>query len=96
MFFKRIGLFVVTNIAILVVLSVVLQLLGIESLLDEQGVDLNLTALLIFSAVIGFSGSIISLLISKWTAKRMTGAKVITHFKPERQPVVNTCLSLVH
>ncbi len=74
---KRIALFVATNIAVLVVLSVVLQLLGIESLLAEQGTSLDLEALLIFSAVVGFSGSLISLAISKWSAKRMTGARVI-------------------
>ena len=74
---KRIALFVATNVAVLVVLSVVLRLLGIESLLNEQGTDLDLQALLIFSAVVGFSGSLISLAISKWTAKRMTGARVI-------------------
>ncbi|MCX4188130.1 protease HtpX [Methylophaga sp. OBS4] len=74
---KRILLFVGTNLAVLVVLSMTMRLLGIESLLDEQGVGLDMNALLIFAAVIGFSGSFISLLISKWTAKHMTGAKVI-------------------
>ena len=74
---KRIFLFLATNVAILVVLSVVLRLLGIESLLAEQGTQLDLRALLIFSAVIGFAGSFISLAISKWSAKRMTGARVI-------------------
>jgi len=74
---KRILLFVGTNIAVLVVLSVVLRLLGVDSILAEQGTRLDLTALLIFSAVIGFSGSLISLAISKWSAKRMTGARVI-------------------
>ena len=74
---NRILLFLGTNIAVLVVLSVVLQLLGIESLLAEQGTQLDLQALLIFSAVVGFSGSFISLAISKWSAKRLTGAKVI-------------------
>ncbi|MCL4126520.1 UNVERIFIED_CONTAM: hypothetical protein GTU68_044105, partial [Idotea baltica] len=54
-----------------------MRLLGFESLLDEQGVDLNLNALLVYAAVIGFSGSLISLAISKWSAKRMTGARVI-------------------
>lgn len=77
MFFKRIVLFLATNIAILFVLNVTMRLLGIESLLDQQGVDLNLNALLVFAGVIGFSGSLISLAISKWTAKRMTGARVI-------------------
>ena len=74
---KRIALFLATNIAVLVVLSVVLQLLGIESILNEQGTNLDLQALLIFSAVIGFGGSFISLAMSKWAAKRMTGARVI-------------------
>ncbi len=74
---KRILLFLGTNIAVLVVLSVVMQLLGIESMLNEQGTQLDLQALLIFSAVIGFSGSFISLAISKWSAKRLTGAQVI-------------------
>ena len=76
---KRIGLFIVTNLAILVVLSVVLRLLGVDSLLAENGSDLNIQALLIFSAVVGMTGSFISLAMSKWSARRMTGAKVITH-----------------
>jgi len=75
--FKRIGLFLVTNIAIIFILNITMRLLGFDSFLDKQGVDLNLNALLVFAAVIGFSGSLISLAISKWTAKRMTGAKVI-------------------
>lgn len=74
---KRVALFLATNIAILVVLSIVLRLLGVDRILDEQGVGLNLYNLLIFAAVIGFGGSFISLAISKWMAKRMTGAKVI-------------------
>lgn len=71
-------LYLATNLAIIAVLSITLRLLGIESLLDQQGVDLNMQALLIYAAILGFSGSLISLAISKWTAKRMTGAKVIT------------------
>ena len=74
---KRVFLFLATNLAIIVVLSITLRLLGVERILDEQGVDLNLNALLVFSAVFGFGGSLISLMISKWTAKRMTGARVI-------------------
>jgi heat shock protein HtpX len=74
---KRILLFVATNIAVLVVLSLVLQLVGIEDILAEQGTQLDLQALLVFSAVIGFGGSLISLAISKWSAKHMTGARVI-------------------
>lgn len=74
---KRVALFLITNIAIVLVLSVTLRLLGVERILDEQGVGLDLRALLIFAAVIGFGGSLISLAISKWSAKRMTGAQVI-------------------
>ena len=74
---KRIFLFVLTNLAIVFVLSVTLRLLGVDRILDAQGTGLNYNSLLIFSAVLGFGGSLISLLISKWTAKRMTGAEVI-------------------
>ena len=75
---KRIGLFLLTNIAILLVLSIALRVLGVERILDEQGSGLNLQSLLIFSAVIGFGGAFISLAMSKWMAKRSTGARVIT------------------
>jgi heat shock protein HtpX len=75
---KRVLLFLATNIAVLLVLAIVLNLLGISGILDEQGVDLDLGALLVFAAVLGFGGSFISLAISKWSAKRMTGARVIT------------------
>lgn len=74
---KRIFLFLMTNLAIIVVLSITLRLLGFEGILDAQGVDLNINQLALFAAVFGFGGSFISLLISKWSAKRMTGAKVI-------------------
>jgi heat shock protein HtpX len=74
---KRILLFLATNVAVLAVLSIVMRLFGIESLFAAQGTQLDLRALLIFSAVIGFAGSLISLSISKWSAKRMAGARVI-------------------
>jgi heat shock protein HtpX len=74
---KRILLFVATNVAILVVLTVVLRLFGVDSMLDEQGVGIDFQALLVMSAVIGFAGSFISLAMSKWVAKRSTGAHVI-------------------
>lgn len=74
---KRIFLFLLTNIAIIVLLSITLRLLGVEGILAENGSDLDLQALLIFSAVFGFGGAFISLLVSKWMAKRMTGAVVI-------------------
>ena len=82
---KRIALFIATNVAVLLVLTVAMQLLGIESLLNEQGTQLDLQSLLIFSAVIGFAGSFISLAISKWSAKRLTGAKVITNPRNETE-----------
>ncbi len=73
---KRIGLFLLTNVAILVVISVVFRVLGLEGYLEANG-NINFTQLLIFSAVIGFTGSFISLAISKWMALRSTGATVI-------------------
>ncbi|MCK0536626.1 protease HtpX [Alcanivorax quisquiliarum] len=73
----RIALFLLTNIAVLAVASVVLSLLGVNSILAQNGVDLDLQALLIFSAVFGFAGSLISLFISKWMAKRAAGVHVI-------------------
>jgi heat shock protein HtpX len=76
--FKRIALFIITNLAIIFVLSIVLSLLGVDRILDEQGTGLDLKNLIIFAAVFGFGGSFISLAISKWTAKRLTGAHVIT------------------
>ena len=75
---KRILLFLVTNIAVLIVLGIVLRLLGVDRILDESGIGLNYWNLLVFAAVFGFGGSFISLAISKWMAKRMTGAQVIT------------------
>ena len=75
---KRVFLFIVTNLAIVLVLSVVLSLFGVSGVLDAQGIGLDMTSLLIFASVFGFGGSLISLVISKWTAKRLTGAQVIT------------------
>lgn len=74
---KRILLFLATNLAVVVVLSVTLRLLGVERILDEQGVGLDYESLLVFAFVFGMGGAFISLAISKWTAKRMTGARVI-------------------
>jgi heat shock protein HtpX len=72
---KRIVLFLATNIAVLVVLSIIVNVLGVGQFLTAEGIDY--TTLLVFSAVIGFGGAIISLLISKWMAKTSTGARVI-------------------
>jgi len=74
---KRILLFLATNIAVLLVISIVFKLLGFEGLLQSNGVDLNLSAVLVWAALIGFSGSIISLLMSKGMAKRAMGVQVI-------------------
>jgi heat shock protein HtpX len=75
---KRIALFMVTNLAVLAVIYLVLNILGVERILTENGTQLDLRALLVFSAVVGFSGSFISLAISKWMAKMSTGAQVIS------------------
>ncbi len=75
---KRIFYFVLTNVAIMLVLSIVLSILGVDSVLQSNGVDLDVGALLVFSAVFGMGGSFISLLMSKWMAKRMSGTEVIT------------------
>ncbi len=73
---KRIVLFLMTNLAVMVVLTVVARLLGIDTYLASSGQDLG--ALLVFAALFGFGGAIISLLISKWSAKRAMGVKVIS------------------
>ncbi|MCE9642591.1 MAG: protease HtpX [Betaproteobacteria bacterium] len=72
---KRIALFLATNLAIVLVLSVTMRLLGVEPYLNANG--LNLTSLLIFAAVMGFGGSFISLAISKWSVKKSMGVHVI-------------------
>lgn len=73
----RILLFLATNIAVLVLVSIVFKLLGLDGVLKQNGVDLNLGSLLVMCAVFGFGGSLISLFLSKWMAKRSTGAYVI-------------------
>ena len=73
----RILLFLATNMAVLVLVSIVFNLLGVEGILAANGVDLNLGPLLIFCAVFGFGGSLISLFLSKWMAKRGTGTYII-------------------
>ena len=74
---NRILLFVATNLAILFVLNVSLRVLGVDGMLETQGGGIDITALLVISTVIGMGGSFISLAISKWMAKRSTGARVI-------------------
>ncbi len=76
---KRIFYFLLTNLAIVFVLSITMRLLGVEPFLNANG--LNLNSLLIFAAVMGFGGAFISLAISKWSAKRMSGGVTIEHPK---------------
>ena len=78
----RIALFLATNVAVLVVMSIVLRVLGIDQALATQG---GMGPLLAFSAVVGFTGAIISLLLSKFMAKMSTKAKVITGAEGETQ-----------
>ena len=73
----RILLFLATNLAVLVLVSVIFNLLGLEGILTNNGVDLNLSSLLVFCGLFGMSGSLISLLLSKFMAKRGTGTRII-------------------
>src|SRR3569832_971282 len=82
---KRVVLFLATNMAIILVLSVTLRLLGVEQILDQQGTNLNLNSLLVFALVFGMGGSFISLAMSKWIAKRTTGAEVIERPRNEQE-----------
>lgn len=85
----RIALFLGTNFAILIVLSITMSLFGVEGVLDKQGVDLNINSLLFISSIIGFTGSFISLLMSKWVAKRSMGVILIDDPSNETE---NGCL----
>lgn len=73
---KRIFLFLATNLAVILVLTVVARLLGIDRYLSAHGGDLG--GLLAFAALFGFGGALISLAMSKWMAKRAMGVRVIT------------------
>jgi len=79
----RILLFLATNVAIMVVISIVFSVFGLGGTLQANGVDLNLQALLVISAIIGMTGSFISLAMSKWSAKRAMGVQVIE--QPQNQ-----------
>ena len=88
---KRIFLFLATNMAIMAVISMTFRVLGIDGLLAENGVDMNMNALLVMSAIIGFSGSIISLFMSKFMAKRGMGVEIIENpSTPGEQWLVDT------
>ncbi|HEX5056625.1 MAG TPA: protease HtpX [Gammaproteobacteria bacterium] len=75
---KRILLFVATNLAVIVLLSITLSLFGFQGFMDSRGINLDLQSLLVFASVFGFGGAFISLLTSKWIARQATGARVIT------------------
>lgn len=73
---KRIGLFLLTNIAVLAVAMLMMNLLGVGNYM--QGTNLDLGNLFAFAAIFGFAGSFVSLAMSKWMAKMSVGAQVIT------------------
>jgi heat shock protein HtpX len=81
----RIALFLGTNFAIIIVLSVSMSIFGVDGVLHDNGVDLNLNSLLFISSVIGFTGSFISLLISKWVAKKSMGVILVTEPKNDTE-----------
>ncbi len=81
----RIVLFIATNIAIMLVISILFSIFRVGYVLDAQGVDLDLVALLIVSAISGMTGAFISLAMSKWSAKRAMGVRVITHPQNESE-----------
>jgi len=87
---KRIFLFVLTNLAVVLVINITLRLLGVDRILNQSG-GVNFNALPVISLVIGFSGSIILLLMSKWSAKQMVGAQVIENpIDPTERWLVDT------
>ena len=75
--FKRVILFLLTNMMVVILLGIVLRLFGFTGYFDAQGVNLDYGSVAVFAAVFGFGGSFISLFMSKWVAKRATGARVI-------------------
>jgi len=74
----RIGLFLLTNIAVLFVLSISMRLLGIDQMLASEGIGIQMSGLLFMAGIIGFAGSFISLAMSKWMAKRSMGVQIIS------------------
>lgn len=82
---KRIFLFLLTNLAVMLVLSIIISVFGIGNVLDEAGVGLDLGALLVLSAVVGMTGSLVSLAMSKFMAKQMTNAQVINQPRSEME-----------
>lgn len=82
----RIFLFLLTNLAVIVVATVVLQLLGFEGVLQSNGVDLDYQGLALFALVLGFAGAFISLLLSKWVAKKTMGVFVLSPYDQALAP----------
>src|SRR5690625_7982176 len=80
---KRIFYFLLTNVLVLVTISIILSLTGGWNYIGQNGIDYG--ALLVFSAIIGFTGSFISLAISRWMAKRMMGVRVIDPNNPQHE-----------
>ena len=80
---KRVLLFLLTNIAVMLVLTAIFSIFGLGNVLDQAGVDLDLGALLVTSTVVGMTGSVVSLALSKFMAKQSTGAQVITQPRTE-------------
>ena len=81
---RRIALFIGTNLAVLLLLSIVCHLFGIDQMAASRGYG-GMTGLLVFAAVFGMGGAFISLAISKWMAKMSTGARVITQPQNETE-----------
>ena len=87
----RILLFLATNLAVIVLGSITLRLLGVESILASNGVDLDISALLVFCGVFGIGGSLVSLFLSKWMAKMSTRTRVIAQpSNRDEQWLINT------
>ncbi len=92
---KTIGLFLLTNIAVIAVASIAMSLFGVGSVLQANGVDLNYDSLFMFALIFGFAGSFVSLAMSKFMAKHMTGAQVITQPRnADEQWLVETVYAL--
>lgn len=81
----RILLFIATNLAVVLIASITLSLFGFNGFMAANGIGLQLDQLLIFCAVFGFAGSFVSLLLSKWMAKRSTGTQIITQPRTQHE-----------
>lgn len=95
----RVGLFLLTNFLVLVLAGFIMNALGLEQILSQNGSSLNLTSLLVFCGLFGMIGSFISLFISKWMAKRSMGVHIIDPAKPQserEQWLIDTVTSLAH